>query len=103
MRNNTRRKPRGTIDREYIGYLGERARGGNVLRYTVSGRGTFPVDMLRYDSAQALAPVEVETPTELATFAAVRQVRIVNAHGCTPARWSSFGWSVHNDIEEYAP
>jgi hypothetical protein len=86
-------RPRGQILRADIGYTGTRAREGNVLRYTVSGRGNFPTDMLRYDNARPLSPVETEGR-------ALREVRIVAAGGCTPERWRSFGWSVHEDIEE---
>lgn len=86
-------RPRGIILRETIGYNGETARPGCELRFTVSGRGQFPDDMLRYDSATALAPAEMEGRDR-------REVRIVHAGRVTPERWRSFGWTVHEDIEE---
>jgi hypothetical protein len=83
------------IKRASIGYLGIRAKAEwRKLRYTVEGRGHFPTDMLRYDEAELLSPVEAEGNQR-------RQVRIVNAGAVTPDRWWSFGWSVHDDIEEY--
>lgn len=85
-------RPRGAIPRATIGYYGERARPGCTLRYTVSGRGVFPRDMLRYDDAR-------DPPTGLMDDGK-REVRIHDAGGCTPERWRSFGWSVHDDIEE---
>jgi hypothetical protein len=52
----------------------------------------FPRDMLRYDDAR-------DPPTGLMDDGK-REVRIHDAGGCTPERWRSFGWSVHDDIEE---
>ena len=88
-------KPMGPIPRDLIDYHGLWSREGCELTYTVSGRGTFPVDMLRYDSASVLSPVETEGRAQ-------REVRIVHANRCTPERWRSFGWSVHDDIVERA-
>ena len=89
-------KPLGPIPRELIDYHGVRARKGSKLEYTVTGRGNFPTDMLRYDDATALlSPHEIEGRGE-------RTVLIINAGGCTPARWSSFGWSVHDNVREVA-
>ena len=82
-----------------FGYLGRRTRGeADYLVYTVSGRGHFPEDMLRYDQAEffdedSKAAGTVETRC-------LREVT-VRAKGCTPERWRSFGWSVHPDVFEY--
>lgn len=94
-------KPRGALPGAHrdAGY-GIQAREGCEFAFTVSGRGRFPDDMLRYDGAQLLSPVEAEQPE--IPRAPARAVRIVHAHRCTPARWSSFGWSVHDDIVERA-
>jgi len=86
-------------DARLIDHLGMRVHDtprsrGRYLRYTVSGRGRFPEDMLRYDTATALTPIDESTER--------REIE-VRAHGCTPARWSSFGWSVHSDVKEYRP
>jgi hypothetical protein len=81
------------LDSTTFAYTGYRAREHYRLNYTVSGRGTFPLDMLRYDDAEALSPAEIEGR-------AMRSVRIHNARGCTPARWASFGWTVGQIVEE---
>lgn len=86
-------KPRGAIPRQSVGYLGEPAREGCVLTYTVSGRGYFPADMLRYDGA-GMVPREYPRYVQEVTEFPVIASRV------TPARWSSFGWSVHDDITE---
>jgi hypothetical protein len=86
-------KPRGPVSRDTFGYYGARAKDGCEFAFTVSGTGTFPEDMLRFDSAIVLSPVEAEGHER-------REVRIVHAGGCTPERWRSFGWSVHDDIVE---
>lgn len=90
-----KRKPRGSIPRAVFGYHGMRAGHGCEFRYTVSGTLSFPRDMLRYDGAALLSPSEAEGRGR-------REVRIVHASGCTPERWRSFGWTVHDDIEETA-
>jgi len=88
--------------RDTIGYHGIRAplrAPGTVFRYTVSGRGTFPSDMLRYDDAAAASDADA------ALMGGSRDLRQINitGQGCTPARWSSFGWSVHPEVLEVRP
>ena len=96
-------RPRGQILRADIGYLGTRARVGCHLNYTVSGRGKFPEDMLRYDDVNVYDINASRGSENLAAYhSAARAVRIMHAAGVTPARWLSFGWSVHDDIEEAA-
>ena len=68
----------------------------------VEGRGTFPYDMLRYDSccpargADALIMMDTNSPARDS-----RTVRLRRYSGdATPAtalRWASFGWSVQLD------
>lgn len=69
------------------------------LIYAVSGRGTFPEDMLRYDNAFILSPV---LDNSEASVLGSRQPRTFNIRGlgCTPERWRSFGWTVHDPIIE---
>jgi hypothetical protein len=89
-------KPRGIIETKSVAYTGERARKGCFFKYSVSGRGRFPDDMLRYDGVTvdvAFASLVEEGIRELRTI-------MVTGRGCTPARWSSFGWSVHPEISE---
>ena len=95
-------KPRGTIQRDAISYNGLRVHNGCLFTYTVSGRGRFPDDMLRYDVAMAFGVTEVDiSAVKLSFWNETREVKIIGK-GCTPERWRSFGWSVHDDIVEVA-
>ena len=76
----------------YTGYSAACDRLGRALSYTVSGRGKFPEDMLRYDGATVPAGVPDGYLRE------VTEVKISDARQVTPERWRSFGWSVHDDI-----
>jgi hypothetical protein len=88
LENEMKLKPRGPVALECIAYTGTRARPGTVLLYTVSGRGIFPADMLRYDNVRIVgADVPTERLREATEFA-------IEGDGCTPERWRSFGWSV---------
>jgi hypothetical protein len=89
-------KPRGTFYRNEIDYNGTRARNGCQLRYMVQGRGTFPEDMLRYDTATAREEI---TGSAVGGYKPQRLYSIVG-QGCTPARWASFGWSVLSTVDE---
>lgn len=66
--------------------------------FSVEGRGSFPVDMLRYD--QCWPTSEVDASHVMATFerrTGVREARIVFLTGLTTptdGRWESFGWRV---------
>lgn len=83
-----------------FGYLGERVRKDHdYFLYTVSGRGHFPEDMLRYDRAE-FADEESE---KAGTDEARRDLRDIHikAKGCTPERWRSFGWSVVPNVIEH--
>jgi len=87
-------RPYGPIPRETIPYAGVYAREGCEIRYTVSGRGFFPEDMLRYDGATLVnGEVFTERLPNLTTVA-------VKGERCTPERWRSFGWTVHDDVIE---
>ena len=82
-----------------FGYLGERVRKEkDFFVYTVSGRGTFPEDMLRYDRAFFADEASQEAGT--ADTRELREVT-VKAKGCTPERWRSFGWSVCGNLIEH--
>lgn len=66
--------------------------------FVVRGRGSFPIDMLRYDVCHP--STERDSATIMATFerrAGVREVReveLVGTHTPTDGRWESFGWKV---------
>ena len=75
-----------------------------TFRFTVSGRGGFPLDMLRHDAcfpcnSDDVATIEV-TPEDEAFFV-TRSVTLEHTPRAgergwhpTEGRWSSFGWIV---------
>lgn len=71
-----------------------------LIRFTVEGKGYFPVDMLRYDSC---FPSNQSSVTRLGNSPESREVylaRVTNRKQWTPTydRWRSFGWIVtHTD------
>ena len=66
--------------------------------FTVSGRGVFPVDMLRYDQCCPVFPGDAAYI--LTTFK--REVRLNSDKYPTTDRWASFGWYVDlSTIEEH--
>lgn len=62
-------------------------------KYNVMGKGDFPWDMLRYDRVWPLDPPEPHRMDSNGPWGKVRTVE-VQGLGCTPDRWSSFGWVV---------
>jgi hypothetical protein len=62
------------------------------IKFTVSGRGLFPLDMLRYDCCYPASPQDVNSMDGRAR----REVTLVAANPVAPTtgRWASFGWDV---------
>lgn len=81
---------------------------GNDLHYTVTGRGEFPIDMLRYDDSRAADRVaqdiidEHADPLADSTKEVTVHLVIPFAEGRLPSaeRWRSFQWSVVGLEEE---
>lgn len=75
----------------------------NLVAFTVTGSGAFPMDMLRRDQAW---PSETDDALRIehaarTTFATPPvSVRLIGL-GLTPERWQSFGWNVSHI--EYLP
>jgi len=78
---------------------------GSIYRheFTVTGRGRFPMDMLRYDACyprdgEAVVGIEVDWISKT-YYRALRTVRLVHygPYGWSPTegRWSSFLWGVN--------
>jgi hypothetical protein len=75
-----------------------------VYEYFVTGKGEFPWDMLRYDSAwpatgadAAKMALGFHNPSE--AYKGMRSTRLRSYRPPTIDRWSSFGWSVGtNDL-----
>jgi hypothetical protein len=67
---------------------------------TVNGRGSFPLDMLRYDRCVPLESIDCERIDDV-EYTERRTVRLVRyseqGSKATAARWSSFGWTILTD------
>jgi len=78
-----------------------------ISSFIVSGKGRFPVDMLRYDCCWPRDGASAEailTPVDREVRAAPREVRLVTGkqHGAPcVGRWASFGWTVTLCFDEY--
>jgi len=76
-----------------------------MTRFTVAGDGTFPFDMLRYDSCFPASSTDAASipRKDFGSAGGMREVTLVShsRHRPTTARWNSFGWGVIN-IEERA-
>lgn len=75
------------------------------FEFTVSGYGDFPIDMLRYDSCWPKSGVD--SAEVLKSFypgqdrrGASRFVTLEGLNEPTGARWMSFRWTVHPDIQK---
>ncbi len=69
-----------------------------IYTYWVTGRGAFPFDMLRYDSAW---PADTDSALGLDYSPRYgshshRDVKLRSHYPPTTERWSSFGWAVGN-------
>lgn len=66
--------------------------------YYVTGRGEFPFDMLRYDSAWPATGDDASKMDDHPSNREMRSIRLASYREPTIDRWSSFGWSVgvHN-------
>ena len=68
-------------------------------RYKVSGSGTFPIDMLRYDCAYPASSEAVSAmgrADNRAVHVERRTVELLSHHRPTIDRWRSFGWVVED-------
>ena len=66
------------------------------LTFTVSGKGTFPLDMLRYDQCWPKTPKDAdEIKTEGEAHRTARTITLQTwKDEPTTSRWSSYGWEV---------
>jgi len=79
------RKPAKT-DRYKTIQLLVRGKPAPGYEYVVTGRGEFPVDMMRYDQAWPLDPILSSDRRRSITMRGLAEPTI--------GRWASFGWSV---------
>lgn len=77
-----------------------------ILEYTVTGSGPFPIDMLRYDSAWPKSEMDshlVSMTRDNEGYFRPRTVTLETWNSpdrapiarVTPERWESFGWKVN--------
>lgn len=70
--------------------------------FTVTGKGLFPFDMLRYDRCTPKTEADsrvIEDTTRRARTPDARlpkRVTLVGAQAPTEGRWHSFGWTVES-------
>jgi hypothetical protein len=69
----------------------------DYYRFTATGRGHFPVDMLRYDHCW---PSYTEDAVDMTNYDTKcdRIIRLISHSEPTPERWASFGWTI--ELEE---
>jgi hypothetical protein len=71
-----------------------------LFRYTVTGIGGFPTDMLRYDAAWPNSPDSVQNIHDIPEVRAKRrEVQLTSIQEPTIGRWNSFMWQV-NDVRK---
>ena len=66
------------------------------ITFTVSGRGSFPLDMLRYDASWPLNGIDVDQIRSSidAEFTKRYEVTLMSHSMPTEDRWESFGFDV---------
>ena len=64
-----------------------------IHTFKVRGKGSFPLDMLRYDACHPVRPEDVDSLTEILGDEP-RTVTLNSNHPPTVKRWASFGWKV---------
>lgn len=67
-----------------------------VQRFTVTGGGEFPLDMLRYDCAWPHSSADVAAIESVGKRSVVLDRVSWNGHGPEAGRWESFNWKVAN-------
>jgi hypothetical protein len=70
-----------------------------TVEFLVTGRGSFPIDMLRYDRCSPKSEFdsgEIERSFQPRSHRATRLVALIGATEPTVGRWESFGWKVEN-------
>ncbi len=66
-------------------------------KYTVTGRGPFPLDMLRYDCCWPISVTILAASLNPENRKEEFSVEMRSNKSPTVDRWNSFGWSVEED------
>ena len=62
-----------------------------IFNFSVTGKGSFPLDMLRYDSCW---PTGKDCADELTQKDTKRKIHLKSIYTPTPARWKRLGWPI---------
>jgi len=67
-----------------------------TCEFSVSGRGWFPTDMLRYDQCFPVSSEDCMLLSDGGDRTVALKRYTLAKHGCNPTvkRWESFGWAV---------
>lgn len=71
-----------------------------MVKFTATGHGRFPIDMLRYDQCWPLTEddsYEIVNSLWYDTLAQFTVALVTNKKEPTDKRWISFGWEVKKD------
>jgi hypothetical protein len=66
----------------------------NAVTFDVEGKGSFPIDMLRYDLCWPATGEDSSMIEAVVHPRLTRQIRMRGLKPPTVARWASFGWTV---------
>ena len=71
-----------------------------LIRYTVTGTGKFPLDMLRYDRSTFYSEEDANAAEYTNHGRTLKLLRFSRAGKSDPcvARWKSFGWEVRDIV-----
>lgn len=72
-----------------------------LYKYTVAGKGYFPVDMLRYDCCWPASQEDVPELRDFTDRTATRRITLCGLGTPTTGRWNSFGWMVLPGVETF--
>lgn len=93
--------PTTTEDTMHVRTMPKDSRPANIYEYEVTGRGSFPADMLRWDQAW---PARTEDALAIAGLRREeRTVRLISHCNPSTGRWASFGWPVVDQYEDLGP
>lgn len=72
-----------------------------IYTYTVTGKGHFPMDMLRRDNCwpedgEAVVSIGARPDDTEGFFEVTRMIRLASGHSPNMERWLSFGWTVRD-------
>lgn len=76
-------------------------RKNKLFKTTISGRGHFPIDMLRYDQCWPAEQQDVESIGLSVAHSGqdeTHTIQVLSQYPPTTARWMSFSWKVEKTV-----